>query len=590
MEPNMNDQRYTRLSVIVQKKWLVGCPVEIDKGALLIDKLTKQIILQLRLRNVSDLPIMQTDLIVYRYDLSGDAIIANETFMPVSFTDMNIAPHLTFGDTTPILLGANNTRQVNIAFKKVVFADFSVWRNDEENYGETIEPDKLTDALEPELAEQFLRDYESKYPNNNIPVPKFWPKFFDDRWICTCGFLNGISRHICGRCGVNREWLSLATNIDNLNQNLASYRDKILKEEEQKQLQAQNRKRIHKRIIAALLILVIAIILGLLISQYAVPLIRYRIAINALEDKEFDKATEIFTSLGDFKDSHTYVLQTKYVEGVDEIQAGNYPQAIDIFTKLEKYSDSKAKLLEVYYLHAADLVADSDLDEALKIYQSLKGYSDSENQIKLIYSMLGDKALEQGSIPDAIDYYQQAGATDKLTQAYNSAGEKALEVNDWTSAEYFFDMTNNTDMLNETKYLEAKSLVNIDEVRDGYLLLLELKDYKDSNQLAALYREEATKWRIEAKVFKDFSYGRLRSVKINYTVFGGEPGETLVLREYRYSSISDTESKSTLKYVDSESGSIYWDIDPSVEKEKGYIELINDTTGETLARFDIGQA
>jgi|LSQX01.2.fsa_nt_gb tetratricopeptide (TPR) repeat protein len=584
----MNDQRYSRLSEIVQKKWLIGCPIEIDKGALLIDQLTKQIILQLRLRNVSDLPIMQTDLIVYRYDLSGDAVMANETFISVSLTDMNVNPRLTFGDTTPILLGANNTRQVKIAFKKVVFADFSVWRNDEENYGDAIELIALTDALEPALAEQYIRDYESKYPDNSIRDPKFWPQLFNDRWICTCGFPNGIGRHACGRCGVSKEWLVRAVDIDNLHKNLSSYNEKISKEEKQKQIQAQNKKRVQKRIISALLILVIALSLGLLIRQYAVPFFRYRIAINALEDKNFDKATEIFTRLGDFKDSRTYVLQTKYEEGLDEIQARNYPHAIDIFSELEKYSDSEAKLLEAYYLHAADLVADGDLDEALKIYQSLKGYSDSENQIKLIHSMLGDIELKQGNILVAIDYYQQAGTTDKLMQAYNSAGEKALEVNDWTSAEYYFDMSNNTDMLNETKYLQAKNLVNTDQVRNGYLLLLELKDYKDAKQLAAQYREEATAWRIEAKVFEIIYSGQRHGVKINYTAYGGEPGETLVLREYRYSTISDTGARSTtIRISDSESGSIYWAIDPWGEKEKGYVELINDTTGETLARYDI---
>jgi hypothetical protein len=203
----MAEQRFTRLNEIVQTKWIIGCPVEIEKGAILLDTETQKIILQLKLRNVSDQVLIFVSIKIYRYDMADDFIAEKDDPITFAYPDTSIPVALTFGDKVPINLGINSTRKVKIIFDKIVYANDEVWRNPDETEGIEIKQKLISDVLEPNLVEQFNKEFYLIRRLTDITSHIYNPVDYEKYWNCTCGFANQKTNVACGRCRLEKEWL-----------------------------------------------------------------------------------------------------------------------------------------------------------------------------------------------------------------------------------------------------------------------------------------------------------------------------------------------------------------------------------------------
>lgn len=115
----------------------------------------------------------------------------------------------------------------------------------------------------------------------------------------------------------------------------------------------------------------------------------YKEACSLMESGDYAAAVEIFTALGDYKDSaakisecETGILENEYKSAVALMEEGKYSNAIDIFSSID-YKDSAAKIAECEtaiaeqkYNEALALMAEENYLEAGAIFKTLD-YSDS---------------------------------------------------------------------------------------------------------------------------------------------------------------------------------------------------------------------
>ena len=116
----------------------------------------------------------------------------------------------------------------------------------------------------------------------------------------------------------------------------------------------------------------------------------YKKACSLLNAGDYAAAQEMFTALGDYKDSadkiaecELGILENAYNAAVEQMEAGAYEAAIAAFTGIDDYKDSKAKIeqceaaiAEIKYNEAVELMAGEKYLEAGAILKTL-GYKDS---------------------------------------------------------------------------------------------------------------------------------------------------------------------------------------------------------------------
>lgn len=136
----------------------------------------------------------------------------------------------------------------------------------------------------------------------------------------------------------------------------------------------------------AIIVVIIGVIAGLYINKnYIVPEKQYKEAIQAMNDKDFSTAIEIFTKLGDYKDSSDQVLYTKYTQAnylASELK--NYNAAINLLKTIEGYKDSSDLIMSLKYEQGVQLYEDGEWSTAKSRFQSLGDYGDSETYLNTI--------------------------------------------------------------------------------------------------------------------------------------------------------------------------------------------------------------
>jgi len=207
----MLNQRFSTISNVIKDNWVIGCPIEITKAALLLDNQNNNIILQLKLRNVSNKIIKYADLLVKRFDAEGNIIEGLEDPVAAYYYDLNVSIHNTFGDRIATNLGDNITRKVEIIFNKVIFNYGEIWLYESHSSKQTYPKREISSALSNPLLQQYNREYfliqSTTQHFDQITDHEILPEQFIDGWLCTCGFSNVFDNTVCGRCGINKNKL-----------------------------------------------------------------------------------------------------------------------------------------------------------------------------------------------------------------------------------------------------------------------------------------------------------------------------------------------------------------------------------------------
>lgn len=355
----MSAERYKYLVDFVQDHYILGCPVVIEKGALLQDTLNDTVILRLRVRNVSRKTIKYLSILVNMYDDANDPLF-DEKPQDFAYLDLSVNQRESFGDNQANILIDANTRKVKIIIEKVVFADETVWRNEDSEVGVSFPEQELLNELEADLLAQFNREFEdsglSEVPGDLI---KYLPQTQKYNWQCTCGFPNGKDEVTCLYCGMDKEWIFKNTEVDLLQRKLDEYTKEQLKLEAKQRIEderlAEERKvqedawkeknkirknKVKKYSMIIVPIVSVIVILLILLPTVIIPTQTYHRAISLFDDGKYIEAQRLFDDLDGYKESKNYIEEIDYILAIDLFEDNKYLEAKNAFNALGDYKEA----------------------------------------------------------------------------------------------------------------------------------------------------------------------------------------------------------------------------------------------------------
>ena len=190
-------ERYARLFSLPENLYQPGSPVMILAGALLKDNQTGGILALMKFKNVGTKPIRGLKVRFFPQDLTG---IDLDQPLEHQYLDLNAARDGEFGQKEPVALPNAVTRAFRVEVYQVVFADGTLWNQEQSQWS----PMPPLQALETALGDKELcKEYQILYGANCRIMPQ------EDKglWRCTCGAWNMESEANCHACGKNLDQL-----------------------------------------------------------------------------------------------------------------------------------------------------------------------------------------------------------------------------------------------------------------------------------------------------------------------------------------------------------------------------------------------
>ncbi len=190
-------ERYARLFSLPENLYQPGSPVMILAGALLKDNQTGGILALMKFKNVGTKPIRGLKVRFFPQDLTG---IDLDQPLEHQYLDLNAARDGEFGQKEPVALPNAVTRAFRVEVFQVVFADGTLWNQEQSSWT----PMPPLQALETALGDKELcKEYQILYGANCRIMPQ------EDKglWRCTCGAWNMESEANCHACGKNLDQL-----------------------------------------------------------------------------------------------------------------------------------------------------------------------------------------------------------------------------------------------------------------------------------------------------------------------------------------------------------------------------------------------
>jgi len=639
----MTEERYLRLFDIQFSTYYLNSPIEFIKGALLLDRASELVVLQLKFgvlafpKNVSSFIVK-----VLCYDDEGLEIPQNDVVFH-SYRDINLLTDSSFGDKTPILLD-QRTRKIKVDFEKVTFTDGSTWIPPQERL--TPPAQEGIQGLGREMKDQVERS-KNLIPARMWKYINYLPVQQNQYWQCTCGRPNDNVDHQCCRCGFDKSSLFENLEIESIQQNLEKY-----KEEQKKQQEIRAEKIAELKHQAVLLLkgLGVAAITGFVlfvfyfaITRYAIPFYQFNQASTSLEKHNFDQSIDQFTALGPFNNADQMVIEAKFQQANDFLQKKEYDSALQLYNEITPYKESKASIKLCLYEKAKLLLIEKKFDEAITLFTSVIDYSDSSTYVseatyqKAIY-LLEHKQYDQagelfdqlGIFKDSKEYFKQTyyefakqmmankqysmaieyfpaaseykDSLELMAKCHYLLAEDFYQRKEWQKAiseyalageKYFpdvvekipFAQTALQEERNLSDYNLAKQKVASGDYLAAYNLLKDL-DYKDSKKLALEYKPKAFAWRIDGGSVKS-SYSRSERFSISFYVKGGYPNDFVNI--YVTCTTPDWTQKSEIKKAVAGDyfGWDFWNIDSFYGSTgTGTFRVFNTATGESLALYN----
>ena len=339
------DERFTRLSTLPDNIYAKGAPVLISAGALLKDNQTNNVLVQLKITNLSHSVINACKVSVKAYDPSGEELQGVENY---SYLDINVSRGKQFGTKKPIDLPDSTTRKIKPIITNVVFADGTVWKNSSVEWVPLPAQKKLAVMLpDQELQQQYEKDVGGDC--------KYAPMIVDDLFFCACGTINLRKASQCSKCG--RDFDVLINALDP--STLIKHREVRHEQEEKEKIRSEQiaaeervKKAGKKKKAIKLISICTAIIFAVLLAaKLSLPMLKYSNADTLFQSGKYDEAIIAFSELGNYKDCAEKIEICKneqtYARATEAAKGGNYELAVELYKSLDGYKDSAVKLESV---------------------------------------------------------------------------------------------------------------------------------------------------------------------------------------------------------------------------------------------------
>lgn len=426
-------ERYVKLFTLSKNLYSENSPVVILAGALLKDNKTDKVLMQLKIKNISNKRIIAVKVAIYQYDIAGVAIDKEVDF---EYLDLSVKRDEEFGQKIPVFLSDNTTRSVKIEVTKVVFDDKTVWCSEGEEWTSLLQGEALEIKFSND--KELIEQYRIEHGKNC----KLIPSKDRDVWICSCGGINKFEETECHKCKSSFDVLN-SVNFDEL-----AERKKLRLEEKARQaaqykmLADANRRILRKRIAVIIPVIAVLIVGGVLILNFGVKKSSYDSAVQLRNSGKYEEAISAFELLEDFKDSPEQIKQTKYEFAINMFKSGDdwvFDDAVRLLEELGDYKDSKSVLEKEiinkqkdYYEQGIENLEMGYYSTAKTLFERAGAYKDSYkilNAIELYRQALDSEASEAYEMLQKtdIDYGCIGEAKEKIKRYAEFSGVWRLE-------------------------------------------------------------------------------------------------------------------------------------------------------------------
>lgn len=347
-------------------------PVVIDKYVIQQDSQTGRALAQVKLLNVSEKVIIACKISVRAFEISGKETRGVESFQ---YLDLSAKPGEFFGSKVPVMLPDASSRKISVSAIEAVFEDGSVWQNDPADWSPISERRELINYFgDPELVKQ----YEIEAGGNC----RFVPEKENGLFLCTCGTVNSASWDSCSSCHRSYDYLYGILTSDTLESDKEARLLKEAEERKAEEIKAEKRRKIIKILTPIAAAGLVAIILCN--TVFKVPIANakaYREASNLFESEEYYEASQIYKSLGAYKDSAEKYSEATYSYASTLFDQEKYDEAAKYYGSIGDYSNAKDRMMTSKYLNAVQLFKKELYEEAIKKFRELSGYKNSDAMI-----------------------------------------------------------------------------------------------------------------------------------------------------------------------------------------------------------------
>ena len=343
-------ERYKQVKLYENFKFYPTSPIDILKGAIYIDNMTSKAVFQLKFINMQDKHIKAIYIQIIGSNDLGEKIENQE----YTYLDLNVGKGQEFGTNELKELRNNTIRNINVIINKVIYEDNTIWENTKDTSYDRVPLNKIDENL------LFLANQKAIAQGlqlNNI----YYPTENQNYWTCICGAYNSNSYDKCYRCSCSKDIAFNRYNKNELQKDLAVYKEQEQEKQKQKQaIKKQKLKKIKKITIICIPIIVILVIMLYLFYIESAKSNKYKNAIENYNNKDFDEAIELFTELGDYKDSKTYTEKSN-----------NEKSDIETIKKCAKYYNEQG---EYFYEECEKLGKEIQHNRAEQYISQLRTY------------------------------------------------------------------------------------------------------------------------------------------------------------------------------------------------------------------------
>lgn len=354
-------ERYSRLLKKDCRLYTAGSPVLIEAYALLLDNESGNLLAQVKCTNIGEKTVSAVSVSVLAFKADGTHLRGVESFL---LTGLGAQRGESFGQKAAIPMPDAATRAISVRVAECIFDDGTIWQAASDAVWEPI-PEQEEAAAHfnnPELLKQYMLSAGSK-------MARYMSMRYRDLIICSCGAIARDGEAVCYRCGQRFDRLFALTDerlAADCKARLAKEkaereeaesarlaREKAEAEEQQKRQQAareaaQKRMEKLKRLaLPAAILLAAALLLIFAVVKVGVPTLRYRKAVDLMEDERYEEAIDIFRKLSDYKDSEELlasctdsILRRDAAQGLEPSEAATqFKQFLLDRTEDETYLD-----------------------------------------------------------------------------------------------------------------------------------------------------------------------------------------------------------------------------------------------------------
>lgn len=184
-------ERFEKLYTLTPYLYAENCPIIIEAGALQKDRITGDVLAQIKLQNIGEKTISSCKISIKAYESNGSEV---EGVIDFSYLDLDASKGKVFGSKVPVFLPDRTARSFAVSVNEIVFSDGEVSDVKHDDWRPLPEQKNLQDVLaDVKLVKQYrleVGEFAKNYPEKK-----------DGFFLCTCGAVNYDSAEKCYNCG-----------------------------------------------------------------------------------------------------------------------------------------------------------------------------------------------------------------------------------------------------------------------------------------------------------------------------------------------------------------------------------------------------